>query len=43
MILTSILGRIVFKEKIGKRDLISIALLVGGILLFMISFVIYGR
>jgi multidrug transporter EmrE-like cation transporter len=43
MILTSILGRIVFKEKIGKRDLISIALLVGGILLFMLSFVIYGR
>lgn len=43
MILTSILGRIVFKEKIGKRDLVSIALLVGGILLFMLSFVIYGR
>ena len=43
MILTSILGRIVFKEKIGKRDFVSIALLVGGILLFMLSFVIYGR
>lgn len=42
MILTSVLGRVVFKEKLGRRDILSMALLVGGILLFMLSYIVYG-
>lgn len=43
MVLTAILGRVVFKEKIKRRELCGILLAVAGILLFMVSFLAYGR
>lgn len=42
MLLTTLWGRLFFKERIERRDAVSLALLVGGILLFMVSFWVYG-
>ena len=43
MVLTMLIGRVIFKEKITRRDVLSLVLLVAGILLFMISFLVYGK
>ncbi|GEM_PF-3757878 len=43
MVMTAVLGRVFFKEKPSRKDYLSLALLIGGILLFLVSFVIYGR
>ncbi len=43
MVLTTVLGRVVFGEKVTRRDLLGLFMLVGGILLMMLSFVVYGH
>lgn len=42
MILTAVLGRVVYREKVSRRDLAGLIMAVAGILLFMLSFLIYG-
>ena len=43
MLLTTLLGRVVFHEKVSRRDAVGLLMLILGILLFMASFLLYGR